>query len=141
MPYSWCGKRQGWERPLQPSGSAAATKKGRAGGYGHGHGPRLFFNDVAGISEEVYDVHNAGVYGTSPASLLVAGATISGGNRCTAKAVEAVAHSGGPPTTPSPLIGMAPTYTPVEKVCNWCGTVCKCQVAHTPCVNDRRRCG
>ena len=27
MPYSWCGKRLGWERPLWPSGSAAATQK------------------------------------------------------------------------------------------------------------------
>ena len=27
MPYSCCGKRPGWERPLQPSGSAAATQE------------------------------------------------------------------------------------------------------------------
>ena len=27
MPYSWCGKRLDWERPLQPSGSAAATQE------------------------------------------------------------------------------------------------------------------
>ena len=27
MPYSWCGKRLGWERPLQPSESAAATQE------------------------------------------------------------------------------------------------------------------
>ena len=27
MPHSWCGKRLGWERPLQPSGSAAATQQ------------------------------------------------------------------------------------------------------------------
>ena len=27
MPYSWCGKRLGWGRPLQPTGSAAATQE------------------------------------------------------------------------------------------------------------------
>ena len=27
MPYSWCGKRLGSDRPLGPSGSAAAAQK------------------------------------------------------------------------------------------------------------------
>ena len=112
--------------------------RARAGSHGHGHGPQFFFHDVGGISEEVYDVHNDGAYGASPPSLLEAGATISGGNRCTAKAVGAVAHFKAPPTTPSPLNVMAPTYTPVEKVCNRCAREPKCRRAHTPCVNDCR---
>ena len=140
MPYSWCGKRLGWERRLQPSGRAAATQRPVRAATDMGH-TDIFFNDVAEISEEVYDVHNDGAYGVSPMSLLEAGATIPGGNRRRAKAVAAVAHSSGPPTTPSPLGAMAPTYTIVEKVCNRCATVCKCHVAHAPCDNGRRRCG
>ena len=27
MPHAWCGKRLGWQRPLQPSGSAATTQE------------------------------------------------------------------------------------------------------------------
>ena len=138
MPYSWCGKTLGWARPLQPSGSAAATQEPVWAATDMGMALSFSFHDVAGISEEVYDVHNDGAYGASPPSLLEAGATISGGNRRTAKAVGAVAHSNAPPTTPSPLDVMAPTYTPVEKVCNHCARVCKCRRAHTPCVNDCR---
>ena len=117
---------------------SGSNTRARAGGQGHGHGPHFLFTDVGGISEEVYDVHNDGAYGASPPSFLEARATISGGKRRTAKAVGAVAHSSAPPTTPSPLTAMAPTYSPVEKVCNRCARVCKCRVADTPCVNDRR---
>ena len=102
----------------------------RAGGHGHRHGPQFFFHDVGGISEEVYDVHNDGAYGASPPSLLEAGATGSGGHRRTAKAVGAVAHSNAPPTTPSPLNVMAPTYTPLRR----CATAvqgCASAVEHT----------
>ena len=42
--------------------------KAHVSGHGHGHGPQFFFNDVAEISEEVYDFHNDGAYGASPAS-------------------------------------------------------------------------
>ena len=98
------------------SGEAVAAKwvsgsnpRPRAGGYGHGHGPQFFFNNVGGISEEVYDVHNHGAYGASPPSFLEAGATISGGNRHTAKAIGTMAHSNAPPTTASPLNAMAAT--------------------------------
>ena len=117
---------------------SGGNRRARAGGHGHGHGPQFFFHDVGGISEEVYDVHNDGAYGASPPSLFEAGATISGGNRRTAKTVGAVAHSNAPPTTPSPLNVMAPTYTPVEMVCHRSVRVCKCRCAHTPCVNDCR---
>ena len=109
-----------------------------AGSHGHGHGPQFFFRDVGGISEEVYDVHNDGAYGVSPPLFLEAGATTSGSNRRTAEAVGAVAQSYAPPTTPSPLIVMAATYTPIEKVCNRCARLCRCHRAHTPCVNDCR---
>ena len=117
---------------------SGGTPRARAGGHGHGHGPHFSFQDVGGFSEKVYDIHNDGAYGASPPSLLEAGATISGGNQRTAKTVGAVAHSNAPPTKPSPLNVMAPTYTPVEKVCNRCARVCKCRRAHTPCVNDCR---
>ena len=89
---------------------SGGTPKACAGGHGHGHGQEVFFNYVGGISEEVYDVHNDGAYGASPASLLEAGASISGGKRRTAKAIGAVEHSGAPPTTSSRLSAMAPTY-------------------------------
>ena len=120
---------------------SGGNPKARAGGHGHGHGPRFFFNDMPGISEEVYDVHNEGAYGASHPSLLEAGASSLAGNTRTAKAVAAVAHSSGPPTTPSPLSAMALTHTPVEKVCNRCANVCKCHDAQAPCINGCRRCG
>ena len=78
---------------------SGGNPRARAGGHGHGHGPQFFFHDIGGISEEVYDVHNDRAYGASPASILEVGATISGGNRRTAKAIGAVAHSNAPPTT------------------------------------------
>ena len=134
-------QKAGFGQAIGAQWVSGGSPKARASGHGHGHGPQVFFNDVAGNSEEVYDVHNDGAYGASPASLMEAGATISGGNRRTAKTVAAMAHSSGPPTTPSPLGTMAPTYTPVEKLCNRCATVCKCHVAHAPCDNGRRRCG
>ena len=52
------------------------TPRARAGSHGHGNGPQFFFNDVRGISEKIYDVHNDGAYGASCRSLLPAGATI-----------------------------------------------------------------
>ena len=95
---------------------SGGNPRAHSGGPGHGHGPQFFFNDVKGFWEEVYDFHNDGAYGVSPPSLSEAGASIMGGDRRTAKAVGAVVHSSAPPTTPSPLCAMAPTYIPVEKV-------------------------
>ena len=119
---------------------SGSNPKDCAGSPGHGHGPQVFFNHIRGIWEELYEIHNDGAYGASFPSFLEARATIVGGNRHTAKTVGNVAHSGAPPTTPSALSAMEPTYGPVEKVCNWCARVCQCHVAHTPCVNDRMRC-
>ena len=62
---------------------SGSNPKAPAGDHGHGHAPQFVFNDVGGISEEVYDVHIDGAYGSSPPSSLEAGATIWGSNRCT----------------------------------------------------------
>ena len=137
----------GWQRAGLGEAIAArwvsgGNPKARAGGQRHGRGAQIFFNDVGRISEEVYDIHNNGAYSASPASLLGACAPISGSNRRTANATapqrQAVV---GPPKTPNPLGAMAPTYTPIEKVCKWCATVCKCHVAHAPSVNGYKRSG
>ena len=76
---------------------SGGNPRARAGGHGQGHGPQLFLHDVGGFSEEVYEFHNNGAYGASPQLLLEAGPPILGGNRRTAKAVGAVAHSNAPP--------------------------------------------
>ena len=60
MPYSLCGKRLAWKRPLQPSGSAAQTKKPVRAATDMAMAHSLFFNDVGCVSEEVYDVHAMG---------------------------------------------------------------------------------
>ena len=46
---------------------SGGNPKARARGHGHGHAPQFSFNGVAGISEEVYDVHNDEAYSASPA--------------------------------------------------------------------------
>ena len=109
---------------------SGGNPRARVGGQGHGHGPQFFLNNVGGNLEEVNDVHNDGAYGASPPSFLEAGETISGGNRCIAKAVGAVAHSSATPPTPSPLSAMARTYTPLRR----CATAvqgCASAVLHT----------
>ena len=86
-------QKAGFGEAIAAKWVSGSNPRACAGGDRHGHWPQFFFHDVGGIWEEVYDVHNDGAYGASPPSLLEAGATISGGNRRTAKAFGAVAHS------------------------------------------------